>query len=112
MYTFEHSHCASFEFITDETRINKWLITLSLVYLACEYNVHKLRCIDSIDETCTGRKKERIVTVGLRFYIYTICDADCCRIIFRHAICSCDLGLGAPFLCFQRPIRERDILQD
>ncbi|XP_028401304.1 rho guanine nucleotide exchange factor 11-like isoform X2 [Dendronephthya gigantea] len=29
---------------------------------ACEYNVHKLRCIDAIDEVCTGKKKERIVT--------------------------------------------------
>ena len=33
--------------------------------------MHKLRCIDAIDEMCTGRKKERIVTVSLSFlYLY------------------------------------------
>ncbi|XP_046852424.1 rho guanine nucleotide exchange factor 11-like isoform X2 [Xenia sp. Carnegie-2017] len=29
---------------------------------ACDYNVHKLRCIEAIDEACTGRKKDRIAT--------------------------------------------------
>ena len=38
----------------------------------CEYNVHKRHCLSVIDEPCTGKKKEKIVTVSwyVSFFVY------------------------------------------